>query len=110
MQTSTLSRLSAGTPKTVDPFAGFWDDAGFAEICPTAHAGRDFPGRPVHAHQISKRWSEERSGFVFNIQAQSVSASLMKINRLRDRWILARHNPAQKPPKKGCVTDPRDSD
>ena len=28
---------------------------------------------------------------VFNIQAQSVSASLMKINRLRDRWILAMH-------------------
>jgi hypothetical protein len=28
---------------------------------------------------------------VFNIQAESVSASLMKINRLRDRWILARH-------------------
>ena len=45
MQTSTVSRLSAGTPKTVDPFAGFWDDARFAEICPTAHAGRDFPGR-----------------------------------------------------------------
>src|SRR5215472_13131424 len=62
MKTSTVSRLSAGTPKTVDPFAGFWDDARFAEICPTAHAGRDFPGRLVHAHQISKRWPEERSG------------------------------------------------
>src|SRR5215467_4209964 len=93
MQTSTLSRLFASTPKTVDPFAGFWDDARFADICPTAHAGRDFPGRLVHAHQISKRWSEERSGLCSTFRPKVCRLSLMKINRLRDRWILARHRP-----------------
>src|SRR5262249_48169315 len=42
---------------------------------------RDFPGRLLHAHQISKRWSEERSRLCSTFRPQSVSASLMKINR-----------------------------
>ncbi len=72
MQTSTLSKPSAGTPKTGDPFAGSWDDGGFAGISPTAHAKRDSPVPLVHNRQISAGSSEQQSGFYSALSRKSV--------------------------------------
>src|SRR5437867_1033242 len=93
MRNATASRLSAGTPKTIGPVAGSWDEERFAERFLTAHAELDSPGRLVHNRPRPGRSSERESGWC-STSAGSLAVSSMKINCLRHRWDFGEAQPS----------------